>query len=322
MLKTKGHILLMPIRRCIAFIVLLIWNGGLAAQNPKNYTTQWSIINDNDLYLLTYQDQYYTNGVGFSLRQLVSPSHVGAKKIRQWSLGHQMFNAYTAQIDSIQAIDRPITAYLSGALQMDYYMSPSAAWNWRVEVGMIGPAALGKPLQEGLHNLLAMYAARGWDYQLNNAFGAHVGGQWSQILRKGNWWDWSYQGNARLGISFTDASLQSTFRIGNIQNMEHSAHWGGQLGLKSSASNTEWYLYISPGLRANAFDFTLQGGFWNKEKGRVVGTPQPLVWSNQVGGVYVWKAWSFGAHFIFRTKESKEAFFRHQFGSMRLSFRY
>ena len=313
------------LRKCRYFILC-----GLAtmmflpskAQNNLSYTKQWSIINDNDLYLLTYQDQYYTNGVGFSFRQLKPFKADSIKRIEQWSLGHQMYNAYTAQIDSIQAVDRPITAYLFGAYQRDYYVSPHTAWHWRVEAGWIGPAAMGKSLQEGLHHLLAMYEARGWNFQLRNAFGAHLGGQWSQRLKQGKWWDWSYQVQGRLGISYTDAQVQSTFRVGKLQDMAHSAHWGGQLGLSDEVSDREWYVYISPGVRANAYDMTLQGGFGYKDKGPVVGTPAPLVWSNQVGGVYVWKAWTFGAHFIFRTKESKEVFFRHQYGSMRLSFRY
>ena len=319
------------ILKSVPYILFLISLGiGMACSvhsiAQSRYKTQWSVTNDNDLYLLTYQDQYYTNGVSFQFRQARSPSSgslLSRKSISTWTIGHKMYNAYSAQIDSIQAVDRPITSYIYAAYQVDYYRSANHVWNLHAELGMIGPIAQGKPLQEGLHNLFGMYAARGWEYQLKNAIGANVGISYSRRIRNfSNWGDWAFQTEGKLGTNNLQAGLQTTIRVGKLLDMMSSAHWGGQLSVDPDKADREWYFYYSPGIRVVGYDATIQGGLFNKDKGPVVGVPQPVVLFSQTGGVYTFKSWTLGAHFTFSTKETTRSFFRHQYGSMRLAYRY
>ncbi|MEO8559378.1 MAG: lipid A deacylase LpxR family protein, partial [Rhodospirillales bacterium] len=78
--------------------------------------------------------------------------------------------------------DRPYAAwlYLGVSLQTIRYDGSKGAPDpirqdiWELDVGMIGPAALGEQTQNGFHALIGSPKSRGWDHQLHNELGVNL----------------------------------------------------------------------------------------------------------------------------------------------------
>src|SRR5690606_21756888 len=103
--------------------ILLSYLMGIAQTLPR---AEFNFRSDNDLYLFNKQDQYYTNGIFFNIRKAADSTRLSTAEVnRLWgiTLGQKMYNAYTAQIRQIEEIDRPITAYLFIAVDMDRYFA-------------------------------------------------------------------------------------------------------------------------------------------------------------------------------------------------------
>jgi lipid A 3-O-deacylase len=82
-------------------------------------------------------------------------------------LSQSIFTPANTQIDPPDPHDRPYAAELTAnfALIQDHD-------DWRsvlgVDLGMVGPAALGQELQNGFHGLIGDTPNRGWGYQIHN----------------------------------------------------------------------------------------------------------------------------------------------------------
>src|SRR5690606_39015219 len=135
---------------------------------------EFNFVSHNDLYFFNKQDQYYTNGIFFSESKVVESTRLACKEVnRVWGLivGQQMYYAYTAQIRYIDEVDRPITAYLFLAADIDRFFANESLLSFNIELGTIGQRALGRQFQESIHKVLNLYDIAGWEYQLKNAVG-------------------------------------------------------------------------------------------------------------------------------------------------------
>src|SRR5690606_3953640 len=116
---------------------------------------------------------YYTNGLFLNFRKAVDSKKLKpAEDNRIWEIaaGHQMYNAFTAAIRSLEAIDRPIAAYLYLSLGQRHCYRGDHMFNYNLSLGSIGKRAFGEVLQVRLHRLFQMYEASGWEYQLRDAW--------------------------------------------------------------------------------------------------------------------------------------------------------
>ncbi|OYV31526.1 MAG: hypothetical protein B7Z81_13645, partial [Acidocella sp. 20-61-6] len=149
------------------------------ATDPLNDpATIVTLQTENDAYSLPGTDRYYTNG--FSLGY-VSPT--GAVPSPVAALGHTVFGdgAQRLEIDLHQEIytpvntqalnpnpqDRPYAGHLSlnGAIIQDTRDTRSVL---QASIGVVGPAALGQPVQNDFHFLIGNTSSKGWSYQLRN----------------------------------------------------------------------------------------------------------------------------------------------------------
>src|SRR5690606_7153089 len=108
-----------------AIITILLNTLALPSWSQRIPRVEWGFQNDNDLYLLNRQDQYYTNGLLLSVHRAVDSLRLSQHEAnRVWGIygGQQIYTAYTGQISEIEEVDRPITAYLFlGADLSRYY---------------------------------------------------------------------------------------------------------------------------------------------------------------------------------------------------------
>lgn len=304
--------------------LLLIFNSCIAQKTPH---TEITFRNDNDLYLFNKQDQYYTNGLFFNIRRPVDSISLSSKeKNRLWgiTMGQKMYNAYTAQIHHIDEVDRPITAYLFLAANLDRYFNNESFLSFSGEIGTIGQRALGRQFQERIHKVLNLYEIAGWEYQLQNAIGLDATVQYGRLLyrNKFHWFDISAHMEATLGINHTRMAVAPTLRWGSINSLHQSAYWGSRLQSRKTTIKQELFVYLKPKLNMVIYDATMQGGLFRQDKGPVTYLPTRWVLSNQFGVMYAHRSLTINLQYIFNTRELPEMFFRHQYGSLGFSYRY
>lgn len=147
-------------------------------KNPdKNYISL-SVENDS---LGGGTDQYYTSGVRLTyfnvntqvprvfetLDDDVPGVDINETTSTFYSIGHNIYTPEDISIEQNQSKDRPWAAFLYGSVGM------VTALNHHIDeleatIGVVGPEALGKPIQRFVHNHVITSATnpRGWDNQL------------------------------------------------------------------------------------------------------------------------------------------------------------
>ena len=233
-----------------------------------------------------------------------------------------MYNAYTANIRYIEEVDRPITAYLFIAANLDRYFANETFLSFTAEAGTIGQRAFGRQFQEGIHKVFRLYDIAGWEYQLENAFGIDASMQYGGLMYRDRWFDVSGHAKATLGLNHTGLSVAPTLRLGRINRLDQSVYTSSRLQAGGNSPGRELFLYYSPRLHFVGYDATLQGGMFLRDKGPVTYTPARWVWYNQVGIMYAKNALSLHFQYIFYTKELPGMFFRHRYGSVGVGYRF
>lgn len=311
-------------RACLTAVALALYTLSPAQHAPRH---EFNFRNDNDLYLLNKQDQYYTNGIFFNVRKTAATANLSTNEVnRLWGLtiGQKMYNAYTAHIRYIEEVDRPITAYLFMAADLDRYFNDESFLSFKAEMGTIGQRALGRQFQEGIHKVLNLYDIAGWEYQLENAFGADIGFHYGRLLYRNHaqWFDLSGRAEARLGTNHTGLSLAPTLRFGRINPLNQSAYTGSRLQANGQSIAKELFFYYAPQLNWVGYDATLQGGMFLQDKGPVTYQPARWVFHNQLGVLYARNAITLRLQYVFYSKEVPGMFFRHRYGSVGAGVRF
>lgn len=160
----KKHYLITILISVIALIPRLSAQVPLAA-NPASF----SFLEENDFFALSdASDIHYTQGLRIEcMRQLqTKPRFFGLIPLPFYDTISYGFNSgfvlaqnlYTPQIIdsvSVQPNDRPFAAWLYGGSKIQVVDMYS---NWQdtyeFTVGLLGPAALGDPMQSGVHSVL------------------------------------------------------------------------------------------------------------------------------------------------------------------------
>ena len=196
--------------------MLLISFQTLCAEEKKGdfFLERFNIYFENDIFDKT--DKGYTNGVKFSTIFNVNtevypffkaPFFYDSTKNHfvTFSVGQDIFTPEDTQALPPDTKDRPYAGWL--------YMG----MNWQqgdannldsleIQVGVVGPAALGEQIQNGIHSKTGSLEAVGWDYQLANEPGLIVSYEhrWRHVTDE-----------LFLGIN-ADAIPYAGFALGNV----------------------------------------------------------------------------------------------------------
>lgn len=153
-----------------------------AAETPKidRAGNELQLFIENDMFSGT--DRYYTNGVklGFgapegAIKQLLKVPAEAALRIFpgggevHFGLfgGQNMYTPRDIKVREPQPFDRPWAAwlYLGGVAQR---VQQNKLDTVEIDVGMVGPAALGEPFQTHWHQLIGSPQPQGWGNQIPN----------------------------------------------------------------------------------------------------------------------------------------------------------
>jgi lipid A 3-O-deacylase len=235
---------------------------------------------ENDKYFAG-TDEHYTNGFKFSalsadlsnqlrfLDGLVGGDH--PRKLGL-SVGQNIYTPEDTQATALIPNDRPYAAWLYVGASFQVYRPPATEGGlarldvFEVTAGVVGPAALGREVQNGFHRLIDVEEAQGWDNQIKNEPGLNLVYERkyrfaTRNARTGWGADFIPHAGVSLGNIFTYANAGFEVRAGHAL----PADFGSNLIRASGDSNAlarrpfSLFLFAAVDGRAVARDITLDG---------------------------------------------------------------
>jgi hypothetical protein len=317
-------------RRILIVLLLFLINNSIIAQQYKTLTQEINVITDNDNYDLEFTDRYYSNGFIIQYNRMAKPqSKTVDKKIIRFEAAHKVFNPF-ANNKSIENVlsnmDRPYAGWLSATAGITQIKTNQSIWQYDVTLGIMGPGARGRQIQQGWHKFLGLYEVYGWEYQLNNEAGINFSAAYYHSLIKA-----APQKNislhtvtkAMIGNTFTNASAGLLLKTGWLNNENESGYWSGNLGGSSKTfKRNEFILFLEPVLQYNAYNATLQGGMFIKDKGPFTTGINPLIFQTKTGIMFTGNRMGFRWYYTIRSKEGSMMKKREHWGSIGLTYRF
>ncbi len=286
------------------------------------------IVSDNDSYTSPINDQYYTNGIEFFYRYLNNPKETHAlKSLTEFRVGQYIYSPQSVRAADINVHDRPYAGYLFAEMRLSKFYTRNRVLKLKFQGGVVGPEALGRQFQEGLHKLLHLPTVAGWEYQITTtpAIQADVfyaKGIYEAPSRR---WDMFLQGEVNAGTIWDCATLGPMARIslrGALQDIHHSMHFGAALEEDKAeyAQHGELFLYINPNIQYMGYDATILGSMFNDTS--------PVTWplihwrfNGEAGLKYRKNHWTYAFVFNYRGKEAiNRVITGFYYGSLQLSY--
>ena len=254
---------------------------------PGDHYGTFSLTYENDL--LAGTDRYYTSGFQLSSR---TPSYDPPAWLTfltdrpslifpeggtpRWGLafGQNIFTPDDTTRRNPDPLDRPYAGWLYGTISLASYTA-TAYGSIELQLGVVGPSALGEQVQNNVHDLLNIDRAYGWNYQLKDEPGVNLilSRQWR--YNSDPVWDDVAVGivpsvTASLGNVQTYASAGLMIRAGNDLTADF-----GPPRMRPSVSGSAfyvpdrrwgWYVFAGFDARAVAHDIFLDGNTWRDSR--------------------------------------------------------
>ncbi|MGH1455622.1 MAG: lipid A deacylase LpxR family protein [Alphaproteobacteria bacterium] len=196
-----------------------------------------SIENDN---FGGNSDRYYTSGVRATwfdartdvpnpiqeITEHIPTFDITAETGTFYSLGHNMYTPADVRVANQPVNDRPWAAFLYGSVGLANVTYnddvPNHIDELEFTLGVVGPEALGKPIQRFVHShITGSPKPRGWKNQLNFEPGVMI--SWQRRMP----YAWAYDSN------YFNARIEPNFNI-TVGNIRTHAGFGGMLVIGSS----------------------------------------------------------------------------------------
>lgn len=149
-----------------------------------------TVISENDLYAVHNRDRHYTDGIQFGWMSsdddvpawarafgdgvpLLDPE---AHRRIGFILAQAMFTPENKMARTPILDDRPYAAWLYGGLKLQSE-SDSRLDTFEIDLGVVGPAALGEQVQNHWHSVIGAGQAEGWSNQIKNEPGLDLMGE-------------------------------------------------------------------------------------------------------------------------------------------------
>lgn len=262
--------------KIVVSFLLACLSATVAAREPPPAGSELQLFIENDMWANT--DRYYTNGikfgVGLPFEILQTPA---AEVLRSLDpdggedvhfglfLGQNLYTPRDISIATPQPNDRPWAAwlYLGGVAQR---ARDNRLHTVELDVGVVGPAALGEEVHRGWHRLIGARQPKGWDNQgrsepafmLSYLHKRRYGGDGADVV---------LHGGASVGTVMTLGRVGGMLRLGQRMTgfgpdtiepggaMLHGTRASGA----GSRQGSEWYAFAGVDHRWVAHNIFLDG---------------------------------------------------------------
>jgi len=290
-------------------LVLLLLLSAIAAI-AQTRPAEVGIVLDNDLYVSTVNDQYYTNGVELFYRQIITyKKETVSKRILEFRLGQYIYNPQTNKATELSKNDRPFAGYLFVKAGINTFYQDQSVLRIGAQLGYVGPNAFGEEFQKGFHRLFGYNKIYGWQHQIRNALAVQANVFYSRQLFSGQrrFVDFQVQAEGNLGTVFTGLSVGPVMRLsltGLIPVYNSNLYDGALQTDKNKTTDHEFYFYIIPKLNYQVYDATIQGSLFNGNS-PVTFPVEPIRFNAEAGLKFRKNHWNLSYAFIYRSKELK-----------------
>jgi lipid A 3-O-deacylase len=269
--------------------------GSDPGPSPHNDDWRTTLLEENDS-LYFNSDKHYTQGLRLSmLSPVLKPGgwtdHVfqftsniplvfanGAQSQRRvsWFLGQSIFTPKNLDIKPPDSHDRPYAGWLYTGPSLLQETDGYQLENLEMELGVVGPGAFGRQIQNDWHQFMGIHQAQGWSNQIQNEPGG--------VLAYDRYWrigvpfvHWDSGGvqdgvdivptaGATVGNVFDYAQIGAQIRVGHHLETDY-----GAVRVRPSMSGTDyfngahlgddigWYFYAGAAGRAVARNIFLDG---------------------------------------------------------------
>jgi hypothetical protein len=324
------------VRAAATLALLLLAPVAARAADPPGPENRGAIsfTLENDLFAGT--DRYYTSGFVLAWRSSTydPPSWLEFLTARgnplfpeggtpRWGLafGQKIFTPADIERRNPDPLDRPYAGWLYGALSLTSYTA-SQYGGLELQIGVVGPSALGEQTQNNVHDFMNIDRALGWDYQLKDEPGVNLIAyrQWRQNWASG--FDGISVGivpnvAVSLGNVQTYASGGMLFRFGDALETDF-----GPPRMRPSIAGSAfyqpdrrwgWYAFVGVEGRAVARDIFIEGNTWRESRGQDL---ESLVGDASIGGVLVTPWARLTMTYTLRSREFTNQRETAQFGSV------
>ncbi|VAX27751.1 hypothetical protein MNBD_IGNAVI01-2720 [hydrothermal vent metagenome] len=249
--------------------VFLLAQSGSRKDNSKKIAEKtvvqfkWS----NDFIYQT--DYYYTNGFAFEvlgpwaeanpINSILIPS--SKKNISQFGIT-LVQDIYTPRerynVEEQLEGDRPFAAYLLlGFIKKSIDPENKIKITSELQIGVLGPAALGEQTQNGIHDMLPTSSRiNGWENQISNSLAIDYSAEFYKALFEFSWFDFSGIVKGKLGTPFTQAEIGGAIRLGWFDSYPQGFEM-------FSPKNWTAYFFAEVFGKSVGYNATLQGGLFS-----------------------------------------------------------
>ncbi|WP_432711745.1 lipid A deacylase LpxR family protein [Pedobacter sp.] len=313
----------------VKYSLLLLFVCSFASLKAQTYKNEFGFRSDNDAYLFYGLDRYYTNGLFINFRHAIATDRISEKlekKTYELSAGQKMYNPRSGYAPDPLRQDRPFAGYLYAEGAISWFRKNESVIKASAQIGTTGPDALAQKGQELLHNTVGFYKPEGWEYQIRNEMAVNLAAQYTRLLHRStsNTVDFSFDGYARAGTTFSGAGAAVFFRAGKINQLFNSASTHSVIGngAKTQALvEKEVFFYAKPQLNVVAYDATIQGSMFNDDS-PVTFDAKPIVFAQQIGFNYSSQRFTFDFGLVFKTREVESNAKAHQYGKISMYYRF
>jgi lipid A 3-O-deacylase len=183
-----------------------------------------------------------------------------------FAIGHNIYTPEDTATSNLVTDDRPYAGWLSGAISLNAQRS-DVRDTVELDVGVVGPAAFGRQVQNGFHDIIGVGHSNGWGHQLDNEQGVMLVAerQWRTALSRpfGLELDVIPRLGGSLGNVMTFGAGGATFRLGQDLDVDfgppmiHPSLSG--FDALDKRSRISWYVFAGGQVRAVARDIFLDG---------------------------------------------------------------
>ncbi|MBP0049579.1 lipid A deacylase LpxR family protein [Marinobacterium sp. AK62] len=324
-------------------------------QAEQNWTA--NLYFENDLFSET--DQQYTNGIRVSWVSPEIESFLDDPDLPHWmrsanrwltpldpepvslgndvsrrlifSLGQQIYTPEDRDRRTLDPDDRPYAGWLYAGF--GYHTQTRRRMNsFEVNLGMVGPAALGEEAQDFIHELRGFETFKGWDNQLKNEPGIQLiyehKYRWLRHTIQPGWeQEVLLHAGGSLGNVATYLNGGFEYRVGY-----RLPHDFGTSALRPGGDNSvpgrgdprlkhQWgiHAFVSLDARYVAQDIFLDGNTW-RDSHSVDRTP--WVGDSAYGIAATYGRWKLSYARVYRTRQFEQQPDNHNYGSLAVSYTF
>ncbi len=311
-----------------------------AAPSPESSYTV-TFYDENDFFAGT--DEHYTNAFHISALSKDLPAYAQDPFIRDhapwlvplieqaplvndksqglthnvgFSIGNQIYTPTDTRERALLTNDRPYAGYSYAAIAL-HAKNATTLDTLETSIGMVGPSAGGKYVQDSWHQLINKFRSKGWHNQIKDE--PTLGMSWQHSDRPlrvdlGDRWAWDaipHYGLV-LGNAMTYANAGGQLRIGRRLPHDFGVSLispGAIVGAPGAeddpqlTGDTGYNLFLGTDARAIARNIFLDGNTWQESHSV---NKKPFVVDVYAGASLYWQGWTFTYTHVYRSREYNE----------------